>query len=113
MKKNNISGVPVVDQEQLVGIITNRDLRFGDNSNKVESCILAIRAKCTDTMYLKCLMAAGYKQGIFDRGVFIPHGIQIKEGSEFLKNLLREHNNYVKEMKCLAIKGISAAAMFT
>ena len=30
-KKHHISGVPVVDKEQLVGIITNRDIRFVDN----------------------------------------------------------------------------------
>ncbi|MFT5447655.1 MAG: IMP dehydrogenase [Gammaproteobacteria bacterium] len=28
MRSNNISGVPVVDVEELVGIVTNRDLRF-------------------------------------------------------------------------------------
>lgn len=28
MRSNNISGVPVVDAEELVGIVTNRDLRF-------------------------------------------------------------------------------------
>ena len=27
-KKNNISGVPVVDNEETVGIVTNRDLRY-------------------------------------------------------------------------------------
>ena len=30
MKRYNISGIPVVDKEKLVGIITNRDLRFED-----------------------------------------------------------------------------------
>jgi IMP dehydrogenase len=32
MKKHEISGIPVVDGEKLVGIVTNRDLRFVDNS---------------------------------------------------------------------------------
>eukprot|EP00957_Ditylum_brightwellii_P079546 6048491-Ditylum_brightwellii.AAC.1 len=58
-------------------------------------------------------MAAGYKQGIFDRGVFIPYGICIKEGPEFLKNLLGEHNSYVKDIKCLAVEGNSVEAMFS
>eukprot|EP00957_Ditylum_brightwellii_P139085 10601261-Ditylum_brightwellii.AAC.1 len=58
-------------------------------------------------------MAAGYKQGIFDRGIFIPYGIHIKEGSEFLKNLLREHNNYMKDIKCLAVEVINTEAMFS
>lgn len=31
MRIHNISGVPVVDNEQLVGIVTNRDLRFETN----------------------------------------------------------------------------------
>ena len=30
-KKYNISGVPIVDNNKLVGIVTNRDLRFVDN----------------------------------------------------------------------------------
>lgn len=34
MKKYEISGVPIVDNEKLVGIITNRDLRFEPNHNK-------------------------------------------------------------------------------
>ena len=32
-KKYGISGVPVVDKNILVGIVTNRDLRFVDNLN--------------------------------------------------------------------------------
>lgn len=31
MKKYSISGIPIVDQEKLVGILTNRDLRFEPN----------------------------------------------------------------------------------
>ncbi len=33
-KKYRISGVPVVDKNKLVGIVTNRDLRFVDNFNQ-------------------------------------------------------------------------------
>ncbi|MCB0273085.1 MAG: IMP dehydrogenase, partial [Bdellovibrionales bacterium] len=37
MRKNNISGIPVVHQDQLVGILTNRDLQFETNlSQKVK-----------------------------------------------------------------------------
>lgn len=37
MEENNISGLPVLDDQQLCGILTNRDLRFcQDNSRKVE-----------------------------------------------------------------------------
>eukprot|EP00957_Ditylum_brightwellii_P014583 1098631-Ditylum_brightwellii.AAC.1 len=62
--------------------------KLGDASNRMEAIILAIRAKQKDTVYMKCLMAAGYEQGIFDRGVFVSNGIHIKEGPNFLKNLL-------------------------
>ncbi len=34
MKKYRISGFPVVDNDQLIGIITNRDLRFENDFNK-------------------------------------------------------------------------------
>jgi len=33
MRKYSISGIPIVDQEKLVGILTNRDLRFEPNLN--------------------------------------------------------------------------------
>ncbi len=33
MKKNNISGLPIVENNRLVGILTNRDLRFETNLN--------------------------------------------------------------------------------
>ena len=32
-EKYNISGVPIVDNNILVGIVTNRDLRFVENLN--------------------------------------------------------------------------------
>ena len=42
MEKNNISGVPVVKKGNLVGIITNRDLRFETNlDQKVEAVMTA------------------------------------------------------------------------
>jgi IMP dehydrogenase len=33
MKEYNYSGIPVVDQQKLVGILTNRDIRFIDDTN--------------------------------------------------------------------------------
>src|SRR5450631_3502854 len=36
MKENKIGGIPIVDKQQkLVGILTNRDLRFEDNKRKL------------------------------------------------------------------------------
>jgi IMP dehydrogenase len=37
MQKHEISGLPVVDKDCLVGILTGRDVRFGDPSLKVEN----------------------------------------------------------------------------
>ena len=34
MRKNNISGLPIVKKGKLVGILTNRDMRFEDNLDK-------------------------------------------------------------------------------
>ena len=31
MEKYSISGIPVVDNEKLIGILTNRDIRFEEN----------------------------------------------------------------------------------
>eukprot|EP00957_Ditylum_brightwellii_P129639 9889380-Ditylum_brightwellii.AAC.1 len=87
--------------------------KFGDTPDRVEAVVLAIRSKHKDAVYLNCLMAAAYEQGLFDRGSFIPYGIQIKEGLDFLKNLLWEHNNYIKNIKCIALEGISENTMWT
>ncbi len=40
MKKYRISGVPIVEGERLVGILTNRDLRFGVKSNALVSSLM-------------------------------------------------------------------------
>jgi IMP dehydrogenase len=45
MKDKGISGIPVVDGEQLVGIVTNRDLRFEDNLNQKISAVMTPREK--------------------------------------------------------------------
>ena len=42
MAEFRISGLPVIDDEKLVGIITNRDIRFqGDSSLEVSACMTA------------------------------------------------------------------------
>ncbi len=40
MKKNGISGFPVTDKGKLVGIVTNRDLRFEENTKRAISEIM-------------------------------------------------------------------------
>ena len=44
-KKYDISGVPVVDKGKLVGIVTNRDLRFVDDLNLKISMIMTVKNK--------------------------------------------------------------------
>ncbi|MAQ72777.1 MAG: IMP dehydrogenase [Gammaproteobacteria bacterium] len=44
-KKYGISGVPIVDKNILVGIVTNRDLRFVDNLNLSVTKIMTPKAK--------------------------------------------------------------------
>jgi len=39
-KKNNISGVPVVDNEETVGIVTNRDLRYENQLDAPVSSVM-------------------------------------------------------------------------
>ncbi|MDA8141943.1 MAG: IMP dehydrogenase [Desulfobacteraceae bacterium] len=64
MSKYRISGVPVVQRGQLVGIVTNRDLRFETNMEK----------KISDVMTKKNL-------------VTVPEGISLEES----KKMLHEH----------------------
>jgi IMP dehydrogenase len=40
MKKNNISGLPIVKNSKLVGIVTNRDIRFETNLNQKISDVM-------------------------------------------------------------------------
>ena len=44
-KRNNISGVPVVDENGTVGIVTNRDLRFETNLDGLVSSVMTPREK--------------------------------------------------------------------
>eukprot|EP00957_Ditylum_brightwellii_P072090 5480011-Ditylum_brightwellii.AAC.1 len=58
-------------------------------------------------------MSTANEQGLFDHGVFVPYGIHMKEGPAFLKNLMRTHNKYVKEIKCIAIEGMSYTSVWS
>ena len=44
-KKNNISGVPVVDQGETVGIVTNRDLRYQNQLDALVSSVMTPKEK--------------------------------------------------------------------
>ncbi|MBP36928.1 MAG: IMP dehydrogenase [Candidatus Pelagibacter sp.] len=44
-KKNNISGVPVVDNEETVGIVTNRDLRYENQLDAPVSSVMTPKTK--------------------------------------------------------------------
>ena len=43
--KYGISGVPIVDQNKLIGIVTNRDLRFVENINTKVKSIMTPKEK--------------------------------------------------------------------
>jgi len=45
MKDKSISGIPVVDGDKLVGIVTNRDLRFEDDWQQKISAVMTPRAR--------------------------------------------------------------------
>ena len=42
-KKNNISGVPVVDNDETVGIVTNRDLRYETQLDALVSSVMTAK----------------------------------------------------------------------
>jgi IMP dehydrogenase len=44
-KKNNISGVPVVDKGETVGIVTNRDLRYQNQLDALVSSVMTPKEK--------------------------------------------------------------------
>ena len=64
MQKYHISGVPVIKKDQLVGIVTNRDLRFETNLDR----------KVSDVMTK-------------DNLITVPEGITLEDS----KKLLHEH----------------------
>ncbi len=43
MQTYNIGGIPIVDNEKLVGILTNRDLRFEPNHNRKVSDLMTVK----------------------------------------------------------------------
>lgn len=64
MKENKIGGIPIVnDQQKLVGILTNRDLRFENNKNK----------KVAEVMTKENLITA-------------PEGTDLKKAASILRN---------------------------
>ena len=54
-EKYGISGVPIVDQDQVIGIVTNRDLRFVENINTKVKSIMTPKEKlvCVNEKYNK------------------------------------------------------------
>ena len=53
-QKYNVSGVPVVENNQLVGIITSRDLRFVENLNMKISQIMTL--KINSLLFVKIIL---------------------------------------------------------
>ena len=49
-KKNNISGVPVVQNDETVGIVTNRDLRY---ENKLDALVSSVMTPKEDLITVK------------------------------------------------------------
>lgn len=95
MKRNNISGLPVTDGKQLVGILTNRDLRFETNF----------------TQPVANVMTKGR-----DRLITIAEGITPEEAKKLLhqhriEKLLRVNENY-ELTGLLTIKDINKKRQF-
>ncbi len=95
MKRNNISGLPVTDGKQLVGILTNRDLRFETNFSQPVSDV----------------MTKGR-----DRLVTVSEGITPDEAKQLLhqhriEKLLRVNENY-ELTGLLTIKDINKKQQF-
>ncbi|MBT4266423.1 MAG: IMP dehydrogenase [Deltaproteobacteria bacterium] len=95
MKENNISGLPVTDGKQLVGILTNRDLRFETNFTQPVSHV----------------MTKGR-----DRLVTVAEGITPDEAKKLLhqhriEKLLRVNENY-ELTGLLTIKDINKKQQF-
>jgi len=95
MKRNNISGLPVTDGRQLVGILTNRDLRFETNFSQPVSNV----------------MTKGR-----DRLITVSEGITPDEAKQLLhqhriEKLLRVNENY-ELTGLLTIKDINKKQQF-
>ena len=60
MKKHGISGVPVLDNGELTGIVTNRDMRFQKRSNQPISTVMTPKDR------LVTVLAGARKQTILD-----------------------------------------------
>ena len=69
-RQHSISGVPVLDGDQLVGIITSRDVRFETNLSRPiaelmtpRDRLITVREGTTEEEVLGLLQAASYREG--------------------------------------------------
>jgi len=69
-----------------------------------------IRVNCAkeDSEFLKSLLSAAYEQHHITSGVFLPEGLHLIETSELVYNILETHNEYIKNVTSIPLRGISS-----
>ncbi len=74
--------------------------------------VLSIQCCIDDAQYLKCLLVEASSQGLFSQGLFVPTGLHLIEGKEVVMSLLREQQDFIKQVTSVQVEGISSKDMY-
>ena len=68
-----------------------------------------IRINCAkeDAEYIKFLLSSSGEQGSLRKGVFLPEGLHLMEGTELVYNMLQEHGQFIGEVTGIPVSGIN------
>ena len=68
-----------------------------------------IRINCAkdDAEYIKYLLSSSGEQGSLQKCVFLPEGLHLMEGKELVYNMLQEHDQFIREVTGVPIRGIT------
>ncbi len=75
--------------------------------------VVSLHCSSTDAPYMKYLLAEASSQDKIGKGVFVSSGIRLMEGKQILTQILKEQNEFTKDIESFQIEGISENDMYT
>ena len=81
--------------------------KWGDISTEV------LRLNCAkeDSENLKFLLSSASEQGLITRGSFVPAGLHLMEGKSIVTNILKAHENFLRETTGIPLTGLTLTDM--
>jgi hypothetical protein len=90
--------------------LSKKAYAFGNGKLRVETTLLQVNCAVDDAKYLKTLLAETFTHIWSDQGQFIPAGLHLITDTATLKQKLSDNNDYLKEVKSIAVVGLPPAA---